>query len=207
MTSPRAPLLLPLALALSLVCGAGCGPEAPAPAPADGPATTSPPEAGGPRSDGQPGTELTPDGTEPFHISDADRHYRPAAYDDMTGRWKQVAATALSELDITPPWYSGEQVFEFTAEGKMKTFLVPPPEVGDRDAAYKTWLASAGTIEFELLDQEGLVRVSEPSGNNYLVVATYYTRDSKVPKKGDLTLTYIEKKTRASLFYRLLRRE
>ena len=57
-----------------------------------------------------------------------------------------MRAVAISEIDINPPWYSGEQYFEFTKDGRLKTYLVPPPDdelSPEKQAAAATAVAMA----------------------------------------------------------------
>lgn len=141
--------------------------------------------------------------------------YRAATKKDLIGVWKQVAVRSRS-LDLSDSWYSGVQYYEFFEDDYLKHIILSGKLPVMDEATKTTWRIAPKSTQYQFLNDNGLIQVSLLGGQKYLILCTYYSKgmvllnseanSEKIPKQGDVLLSYMNPKTKKLLFIRLLRR-
>ena len=146
---------------------------------------------------------------------------RPPVEAELKGVWKQVAVAPVNPgIDLSDDWYSATQYYHFLGEGKLKTLII---EGGDVDLPQRylgVWKKSPALWSFNLQGNGMTVLSHKDRGPMYLIKLEAVVRDmgsakimpdafakdaDSLPRKGDVTMTYMGKDFQP-LFYRVLRR-
>jgi hypothetical protein len=146
---------------------------------------------------------------------------RPAVEAELTGVWKQVAVEPVSpEVDLSDDWYRAAQYYLFLGEGKLKTLILQDGDVDLTTRYLGVWKKSPALWSFKLQGNGMTVLSHKDRGPMYLIRLETVVRDTDVlrlapdflgndaeptPRKGDVTMTYMDRNYRP-VFYRLLRR-
>lgn len=146
---------------------------------------------------------------------------RPAVEAELTGVWKQVAVEPVSPaVDLSDDWYSAAQYYFFLGEGKLKTLVLQGGDVDLTTRYLGVWKKSPALWSFRLQGNGMTVLSHKDRGPMYLIRLETIVRDTgileiapdflgnhtnPVPRKGDVTMTYMDKNYRP-VFYRVLRR-
>lgn len=146
--------------------------------------------------------------------------YRPATPNDTPGIWQQVSVqTRNPDMDLSNPWFSAEQYFWFLPNNGLKVMVIEKANAGKGGITsddIAIWEAAPTTMRIEW-GPEGRAFIHHPESGPSPVLITYYREDLKLPegnhpipreelpRKGDISITYVDRQTYTPLFFRLLR--
>jgi len=149
-----------------------------------------------------------------------DTIYRPATQVDTKGIWNQITVQSHNpEMDLSDPWFSGEQYFWFLPDDGLKVMIVGRADEersGISSAELSMWKAAPTTMRIEW-GPDGKALLHHPERPPLPVLITYYREDfslpegihtfskEDVPQLGDITITYLDRDNYNPLFFRLLR--
>ena len=154
----------------------------------------------------------------------AEPAFRPAVAADCVGIWKQVAVESQDpEMDLSDPWFSGHQFYwfqEFVDDKQMLKIIIREGEEASLEELMPIWEPTPWKV-FLLWGTDGQTVFNFPDQNRKNpVLITFCTKDidtgqakqgtietlgDKLPRAGDLSLTFVDSEFKP-VYYKLLRK-